>query len=314
MNITEGWACADCTSPNLFEDRYCGECGEPRDVTAINASLRPPDTVSGILPEYHEPPLGTRRGLLGVAAAGAAAALVYGAVYHGVTRWIFDVIVLFPILLGAAVGATLTLAALKGRFRKGWVLALAAVIAGLAAYGVRQTLETARIQADLGRQYAEGGRPGPGFFQSLDQRADAGVQFGFSMSRTYISGAGFWLLLLAESALAAGVAAVAVFGLSRRPYCARCGVLIPSVPVFRVNGRDSGALTSAVRRQKWKAAKSLSDRAAPTPTDRAEATLLKCPGCDGSSIRVDLYEGRNSKRMLHVALPSESLRELARSA
>src|SRR5688572_20970436 len=118
MESQDGWACLTCASPNLFEDRYCGECGGPRNATIAAPLVRPRDTVTGILPDLYDPPAPGLQGVYWVIGAGVAGAVAFGAAYHYITRWVFDLMVLFPILLGVAIGGTLKLAALKGRCRK----------------------------------------------------------------------------------------------------------------------------------------------------------------------------------------------------
>ncbi|HKS16522.1 MAG TPA: hypothetical protein VJU16_04365, partial [Planctomycetota bacterium] len=246
---------------------------------------------------------------------------------HFVAHSLFNLLLIFPVLLGVALGFCIKAAAVNSRCRRPAVLVAVALVAGLAAYGFRQTLDTIRIQNDLKRLASEkegavtiNGQPADlvqlGFSDTLRLRAEIGIGFGRARSatRNTLRGAGFWIFLLVEAGIAAGMAAAAAYTFSRLPYCGRCRQLIPSVPVFRVNARDASRLTHFIRHQKWKESQEMTDRASATDTDRAEAVLLKCGGCNASSIRVDVYEGRRSKKIMHAALPPESLEALAKSA
>lgn len=313
MESQSGWSCPVCKSLNLFEDRFCGECGAPRNSTIVTPVIRAPETVTGLLPDVAEAPAAAWHGTLLVIAAGLIGAAAFGALYHVVTR-AFDVMVLFPILLGAALGGALRLASVRGRCRRAALLVPVAVLAGLAAYGLRQTLDVLHERDTMRRVLAARTIDPPlyTFSQALSYRAERGIAFG--SGKGTLTGAGFWIFLAVEAALAAAVAAAAVAAMSRMAYCTRCRHSVPSVPVYRVNGADGARLADAVRRQRWKVAQEMTNRAAPTRTDRAEAALLKCGSCDISSIRVDVYAGRRFKKVMHVALPSDSLKELARSA
>jgi hypothetical protein len=316
--MSDGWPCRKCNAQNMPEDRFCGECGAPDREPATDPNPSAHSTITGILPEMKEKPAGALDGAALVIMSGLVAAAVFGAAYHFVGR-VFDLLILFPIALGLAVGFVIKMAALKGRCRNGILLLAVAIVSGVAAYGFRQTLDTLKIRGDLTQILKE--KPGatvvpPSFEDVLRLRAEAGIGIGRARSakKNTVTGAGFWIFMLFEAAIVAGVAAASVRQVSLLAYCERCRGFVPSVPIFRVNGRDTGRLNSFIRHQKWKEAQQISNQASPTDTDRAEASLLRCGGCNGSSIRVDLYEGKRSKKVLHVALPPESLEALAKSA
>ena len=316
-----GWTCARCLGfKNQAEDRYCGECGSPRDVTIARPVLTSRDTLTGLLADVKEPRAPLLQGAFHVLFLGLAAAGLFGAVYHYVGRTI-DLKIVFPLLLGLGVGWAIRVAAIRGRCHRAALLAGAAVLAGVAAYGVRQTLDTVQFRNVRLERLAEEARDRDlvegkkaaifyGFRDALRDRAEAGAAFTFGSLR----GGWFWFILLVEAALVAGMASASVKSVSRHAYCAQCRAFIQAVSVFRVNARDADRLAEAVRRQDWKSAHEMSDRASAGPEDRAEAALLSCALCAISSIRVDVRRKRRSKRVMHVALPPESLKALARSA
>lgn len=315
--MSDGWPCGKCGASNLPEDRFCGECGAPHHEPEPAANPSAHSTITGILAELKEPPAGALEGVPTVLLAGLIGAAVFGAAYHFIARSLFDLLIIFPILLGVAVGWSIRTAAVRSRCRQRAVLIAVAFAAGIAAFGFRQALDTLQTRNEVRRFLAE--KPGThvvfGFFDALEVRAHAGI--GISSRRTSnktLTGAGFWIFMLVETAIVAGVAAASVYAFSRLPYCGRCRQLVPSVPVFRVNGRDAGRLTHFIRHQKWKEAQEMTDRASASETDRAEATLMRCGGCSGSSIRVDVYEGKRFKKVMHVALPPDSLEALAKTA
>jgi hypothetical protein len=324
--MSDSWACAQCRSTNHPEDRFCGDCGAPHEAPSDAApSPAAHSTVTGLLPDIRENPVSAFEGAPLVLVAGVIAAVVLGGLYHYVAR-AFDIKILFPILLGLAIGWALRVAAIRARCRQAVLLSIVAVLAGAAAYGIRQAMDTVQMQKEMQRFLAEKaaedalvGDPPPvvhwGFFDTLRLRAASGIGYGSARraSKGTLRGAGFWIFLLFEAALVAGVAAASVRPIVRHATCGACRRFVPSIPVFRVNARDSDRLVDAVRHQRWKKAQEMSDRASATPTDRAEAMLLRCGDCDASSIRIDVTEGVRSKKVMHVALPSESLEALART-
>jgi hypothetical protein len=327
--MDDGWACAKCGAGNLFEDRFCGACGTPREAAPAPSSPAAKPAAAP-LGDVRNAPASAAEGAPLVLAVGLAAALALGTLYHFVGR-VFDLLILFPIILGVAVGLALKLAALKGRCRQAGVLIAAAVLSGAAAFGTRQVLDTLHVRGELSALLAAASKEAGndeardrlrlasesvGFSDALKVRADAGVGIGRARGgakkKLNLSGTMFWVLMLVESGIVAFFAAAAVFPISRFPYCGRCRRFVPSAPIYRVNGRESDRLADAVRHQRWKEAQEMSDRATPSETDRAEATLLRCGMCRDSSIRVDLFEGRRHKRVMHVSVPPESLAALAK--
>ena len=319
----EAWSCAKCSGANESDDRYCGECGTARNPTIIAPVIRPATPAAGLLNDLKEPPSAAAQGILHVAAAGLLSAALFGGAYHYVARFI-DFMILFPALLGLAVGMSIRLAALQGRCRRASLLVGAALVAGVGAYGVRQTLDTYKVQSDIrgmiADQASELSLPAPAeamasfsFADAFRHRVETGVGFG-RRSKTRVTGKAYWGFLAFEALVVAFVAAGTARVVASLAYCAACRAFMPPVPVFRVNGRDSARLADAVRRQHWKEAQEMSAQSSATAADRAEANLLRCSVCNGSSLRVDLHEGRRSKKVLHVALPPESLEALARTA
>jgi hypothetical protein len=321
-----GWACGACTGRNQPEDRYCGDCGAPRNATIVRPVFHAPATSAGLLPELVEPKPPLLHGGLCLFFAGLAAAALFGALFHYAAR-VRDIKLVLPILVGLGVGWAIRVAAIRSRCRTGVLIVGAAFLAGAAAYGVRQALDTAQFQKEKIRILEEQAREESlidgrstvvhyEFFDALHHRAEMGL--GFNVGRRSDAGAlkggWFWRFLLIETLLVAVAAAASVRSLSRHAYCGGCRAFVPSVAVYRVNARDGAALADAVRRQKWKEAQEMTNRASATPADRAEAALLRCSKCNSSSIRVDVRRGRRSKKVMHVVLPAESLETLARSA
>jgi len=329
--MDEGWACTKCGAANLFEDRFCGGCGVPRLISPGPPAPAAKSTPSGApLFDVREAPASATEGVPLVLGAGLAAALVFGALYHFVGQF-FDLLILFPILLGLAVGSALKLAALKGRARQAGVLLAAAILSGAAAFGTRQVLDTLHVRSQLRKALAANAEDATNdadrdrlrlasetlaFSDALRFRADVGVGIGRarggSSRNLNLSGPMFWVLMAVEAALVALVAAGVLFPVSKLGYCGRCRLFVPSAPIYRANGRDSARLADAVRHQRWKEAQEMSDRATPTETDRAEAMLLRCGTCRDSSIRVDVVQGRRHKRVMHVTLPPDALAALAK--
>jgi hypothetical protein len=304
------WACEACHAANAAEDRYCGECGLARDRTLVAPVVRAAVPSSAPLADVPETPDGGRSGAFRVAAAGLVGAAAFGVLYHIVSLRL-DLMILFPALLGFAVGGVLRMAALKSGCRRALFLVGVAILSALAAYGLRETLDTRHFQAFLNQRRTEGA-PALTFGDALRRRAEMGISFGSRAGRPPVSGAGFWIYILVQGALAAGVAAVTVAPVAGLAYCGRCRSFVPTVPIFRANARDADGLAEAVRHQKWKEAQFLANRSSSTPKDRAEAILIRCSGCGGCSLRVDVHQGRRSKKVMHVALPPDSLESLAR--
>ena len=316
-----GWTCTRCSGfKNQAEDRYCGECGEPHNATIVRPVFAPTVPLTGLLADVPDPRPPLLQGALCVIFPGLAAAAIFGALYHYAARAV-DLMIVFPVLLGLGVGWAIRVAAIRGRCHRAALLLGAAILSGVAAYGLRQTLDTVQFQKMQFARLAEDARDRDlvsgkktvilyGFWDALRDRHETGAAFNFG----HLRGRWFWFFLFVEAALVAGVAAASVRHVSRHAYCPGCRAFIPSVSVFRVNARDANVLADTVRRQQWKSAQEMSDRASATPNDRAEAALLSCALCSISSIRVDVRRGRRSKKVMHVALPPESLKALARSA
>ena len=294
--MSDSWLCSRCHTSNQPEDRYCGKCGGARNATIVGPVIRTAADGRAMLSDIKEAPPRLGEGAALVLLAGPVAALAFGALYHYVSR-VIDIMVVFPVLLGFAVAWALRVAAIRGRCRHAGLLLAVSLAAGAAAYGVRQSLETAAIQNQMHRFLAQKSaedllvseRATRVHFSYLDAwriRATVGMEVGSlrsSSRQIKLQGAAFWIFLLVEMVIVAGVAAAATRSILRLPTCAGCRALVPSLPVFRVNARDSDRLSDALRRQQWKEAQELSNRAAPTPTDRAEATLLRCADCDASA-------------------------------
>ena len=319
-----GWACAKCGGRNQPEDRYCGDCGGSRNETITAPVIRPAQTASGLLTNIAEP-AGGARGAPFVLLGGLAASALFGALYHYAAR-VRDLKILFPILLGLGVAWAIRVVAIRSRCRSAALLAGAAILSGIAAYSVRQALDTVQVRDQKLALLAEQARDESmiegkttqihfGFWDALRYRAAMGIGFDFGRrgDGSALRGNWFWFFLLVECGLVAGVAAASVRHVSRLAYCNRCRAFIPTVPVFRVNARDAALLSDAVRRQKWKESQEMSNRASAGPRDRAEALLLRCV-CGANSLRIDVHEGRRFKSVMHVSLPPESLETLARSA
>lgn len=316
-----GWACTQCRGfKNQAEDRFCGECGAPHNATIVRPVIAPLAPLTGLLAEVKEPRPPLLQGALFVILPGLAAAALFGALYHYAARTV-DLKIVFPLLLGLGVGWAIRVAAIRGRCHRAALLFGAAVLAGVAAYGLRQTLDTVQFQKMQYERLAEEARDRDllegkktvilyGFWDAFRDRAESGAAFNFGRLRDRW----FWFFLFFEAALVAGVAAASVRPVSRHAYCRGCRAFIPSVSVYRVNARDATTLAETVRRQQWKAAHEMSERASSAPRDRAEAVLLSCAPCNISSIRIDVRRGRRSKKVMHLALPPESLKALARSA
>src|SRR5688572_23264543 len=106
----DAWTCSKCPGANEPDDRYCGNCGAPRNPTIIAPVIRPPAAAVGLLSEVKEPPASAAEGALHVLGAGLLSAALFGGIYHYLAR-VIDFMILFPVLLGSAVGMSIRLAA-----------------------------------------------------------------------------------------------------------------------------------------------------------------------------------------------------------
>src|SRR5262245_48609730 len=194
--LEDGWPCRKCGSHNNQpEDRFCGDCGAPHHEAPADPNPSAHSTITGVLPEIKEKVAKALEGAPLVIAAGLAGALVLGAAYHYVAR-VIDLMILFPILLGLAVGATIRMAATRGRCRHGTLLVAVALGAGASAYVFRQALDTLQTRNEARRFLAEkSSKPVEfGILDALRVRAQAGI--GLTSRRTAegsLTGAGLWI-------------------------------------------------------------------------------------------------------------------------
>src|SRR5688572_1083074 len=193
----DSWTCAKCSGHNEADDRYCGNCGVACNPTIVAPLVRPAAPATGLLTDLKEPPVAAAEGAIHIVAAGLLAAVIFGGIYHLVAR-VIDFMILFPAVLGFAVGMSIRLAALQGRCRSAPLLVGVALVAGLGAYGVRQAIDTWKVRNDIramiADQASEVNMPAPAeaiagvtLDDALRTRAEVGVGFG-RRAKTRITG------------------------------------------------------------------------------------------------------------------------------
>jgi hypothetical protein len=249
---------------------------------------------------------------LGALALGALA----GAVQGLIAAW-FDLLIVFPLLLGLAPGIGVAKVVRSSKVRAPVLAALLAGLGGLTGQAVKQEVQYQRFLrspavAALGQQgrptmdqvlLATTGKTGrPGYFLLRGQH-------GVTISRhgsggPTLKGPAFWVLLGLEFLLATWIASAIGWSAASAPFCERCKKWYgPDTPVASGAG-DQQSLKGSIAALEASDWKRFADTLGAPDTKLASTLLIAaCPGCTDNDRRLTL---RRVRRPGHAKQKSDA--------
>jgi len=225
------------------------------------------------------------------AAAGAVEGLVAG--------W-FDLLVLFPLIIGFAAGFAAAKAVVSSKVRAPAVAALMAALGGLSGQVVKQEIQYQRfVRSPAVAQFREESGAGvddllrtltgkTGRAGYLLMRAEQGTTLRrHGSSGPTLRGTGFWILFGAEFLLSAGVAFGIAWASASDPFCERCKKWYgPDTPLASGAG-DKDSMKSSIAALEASDWKRFAEGLGAPDTKSASAILISaCPGCTDNDRRL----------------------------
>ena len=260
-------------------------------------------------------------GLIVAFVAAVVAGVAMGWLASLISQW-FYLILIFPAVIGGAVGFAGALAVQFGKVRNPWLAGLAGAVGGVTAtvamhyfdYGKFVSILQEKEPAAL-RVWEQSGR---GFVDFVDLSATQGVQIGRAgrgggkgLNLGYVGSYIYWGV---ELLIVAGIAFAIMIGASREPYCTRCNTWKESRPLGRLAMPQADALAAFASGQLTQlATQSFAD-----PGGNLQVKVAVCPSCrEASSVDVKLEtitkdEKGNDKtsEVAHVTYPGHALQVL----
>lgn len=244
------------------------------------------------------------------------AAVVIGCLV-GIIKQGFYLVLIFPMLIGAAVGGVGMLLIKLGKVRSVPLAGMAAVLGGIMAMASMHYFLYQRFLDKVPGLRAVAGAVGFDFFTYLDLLAKEGVQIGKpgqknGMNLGYIGSYIYWSV---ETLLVAGVAFAMMRARARHPFCRECRLWKEEKPLAMVATPTVSMAEEALREGQLA---SLLECAAPVAAQGLLLKVAACPQC-GSEGEVDVTlehltqnakNERQVKRITQVTYSGEVLRFL----
>lgn len=233
---------------------------------------------------------------------GLGLGIAAGAIFHFVGR-LFYLILLFPAVWGALLGAALAAAVRAGKCRSLTLAAVWGVLAPVASYAAYHSLENWHMRSQVRKallkqegatpegveeQYREALREeygGSGFWAELALRAEQGMSIGRAGrsrpdSKPLITGIGMYVYWGIELAVMALISSLMAVSAARQPFCEGCQAWYEKKEVATLDdGRAPEGLRALARRDFRAFGASLG------PGTHA-LSLERCPACSASPVRV----------------------------
>jgi hypothetical protein len=225
---------------------------------------------------------------------------VAGAVEGLVSAW-FDLLILFPLIIGVAAGAAAGKAVTDGKVRAPALAALLAALGGLVGQGAKQEVQYQRfLRSDAVAQLREGGLGADALlYATTGKTGRAGylllhAQQGTTISRhgrsgPTLRGTGFWVLFGVEFLMAAGMASLMGWGAASAPFCERCKKWFgPDTPVAGGAGdkQTVKASIAALEASDW--GRFVEGLGAPDAKAASQVLISACPGCTDNDRRLKI--------------------------
>ncbi|HEX2971470.1 MAG TPA: hypothetical protein VHP11_04015 [Tepidisphaeraceae bacterium] len=312
------------------------------------------ETPASALPRYtvmpYKPDGGyTIPGMMMLISSLVLAGGLLGFVAHGVSNY-FYLIVLFPVLIGLALGGIGICMTRKGRIRNPWIGGLAGFLGGVLAMSMMHYFdylefktrtatfppalrELAQLPPDEREQFLKPNLSPAERTEALQAIRAAGVQsmldfmnfqaeLGVELKKTgshskglnlgYYGSYIYWLI---EIFIVAGVTLAMIRASAAKPYCAHCDQW-KREKILGSLGNQPAAAAAAIRTGDLAAIAALN----PTPTESStRVTLACCDNCVGQGpldlkldqITIDNKGNRQAKELAHITYPPEALPHLA---
>jgi hypothetical protein len=225
---------------------------------------------------------------------------VAGAVEGFVSGW-FDLLIIFPLVIGLAAGGAAAKAVKDGKVRAPVLAAWLAALGGLAGQGVKQEVQYQRFLRSPALAQFQG--DGPGIDDVLRITTGKTGRAGYLLLRarqgTTISrhgpsgptlrGPAFWVLFGVEFLLAGATAFGIGWSAASDPFCERCKKWYgPDTPVAGGAG-DKQSVTasiSALEASDWR--RFAEGLGAPDTKAATQVLIAACPGCTDNDRRLTL--------------------------
>jgi len=247
--------------------------------------------------------------------AALGAGILAGVAEGLVARYLINLLILFPALIGVVAGAVAAWRIGKDKVRAPLAGATAALLGALAGQVTVHAVAYQYFRADVAAALRREGvtEPGPavdevlaqeagrdGFLGYLELRAHKGVTLKRGGSKgTNVSGAGAWILWAVELLLALGIGGWIAFDRARQPFCERCRLwYLAPVPVAAGSPKKEAwraALAAVERGDPAAAAQALGQ---PEPKATSLLRLARCPQCDTHEpvLSVAVVTGTHTKK------------------
>lgn len=240
--------------------------------------------------------------LLVLAALGSGIAL--GLIEGFISQW-FNLLIIFPMLLGLGVGFAVTFVVEKKHVRAPVLAtALAVLGAGLAHTAVHvaqyenfrsaaltamrdearvKGIDSAQVNDELLDAVLERDTGSSGFMGYLKVASEQGTEvkrFGQSSGGLKMSGPLYWIMVLVDFAIAIGGAAYLAWSASTEPYCEGCERWYDAVESFPSGSGDKAAVSATIDALE-RGSYAEVPQALGYPTAKAASTLQlkRCRGC-----------------------------------
>jgi len=264
----------------------------------------------------------------------APAAIVIGVIYHFIGQYL-DLLIIFPLLAGACVGAVLASLAKKHKIRSKSALIAFGILGGLLCFCARWAGDITQTREEviaMRAQKLSGGNPAletklrpmlrrvysPLRFAKLYMRLaakegttihDVGSSAS-SSSNSAITGTGFWLMTALDALLMCGAAAGIGLIQANSPFCVPCdswyGI---ERTVSRLHPNQSDEAAKLASSGQWAGLGGLRSAGA-TAKSHCDILLSRCPGCANGYLSVKRQVGNNIKTLWKGAVTPADTKKL----
>lgn len=260
-------------------------------------------------------------------------AVLIGGIYHLVARW-FEMFLIFPAFAGVSLGFIMSAAIKKEKIRNITIIILVSLIAGTITYGCKNIFDSIQARpemiASLSEYLAE--RDGVTIQEAKawvepritplrtlqiwwDWQADYGITIGDEMSDFIIAGRWYYLLLIIETFLIAGLSMSLPLKTASAPFCEKCNEWASRSNIFRLHPSQSDVLVEKVRARKWKEMYSQSPEGAITNDSYCDLDIIRCDICKEVEIVVKTKTGgKRAFDAYRATISEQTLSELIDSA
>lgn len=258
-------------------------------------------------------------------------AILIGIVYHFIAQYL-DLLILFPLVVGACVGGVLASLAKKHKVRSKFVLCAFAIAGGLLSFGARwagdafqareEFISSSASQLSNGNAALEAKAQTflrntyppakflPLYLQAVAKQGMTISSHGSSSSNAPITGTAFWVFVLADALIMCGTATAIAWGQATSPFCLGCDSWYGTeMTVSRLHLNQAGEAANMAKSGNWTGLGELRSEGA-TEKSYCDVLLSKCPSCSTGKLTVKSRSNNSVKTLWSNAVSPADTRKL----